>query len=524
MTSPGPERRVRRCLRAGVAGLLALAGSLCVAAAAADPKPSDAHHKHHHGHTATHAKGAASAVPAQSPHGHGKKHASRHGAHAAAARLRPSAKPDVIVDEDLVGGTIRRGCAPSSARHEELLEAIGIDDPQLLQTFLRDAPEALGTPGGCIPFAVTSTRSGRVKALGLHVGAHEGLGERLYLFSRPEHDESVLMQTEDLAATIHDVSTITTTLPEVVAHAPALEAALPPEVLFGVSSLVPVLHASTTEGGDEGYLVRVTYTPGAGTEWARLRSVEIIERSTGRVANEALWVERDGMPGGFFGPDGSSYEHALWTTPVSFTRISRGIGNFRTTIRHRVARHTGRKTKMVMARSTRRGTHVGVDFAAPLGTPVVSVADGRVVDFGMRGGYGNLIVIEHAGGYTTRYAHLSAFAPDLEIGAEIRRGTEIGYVGSTGFSTGNHLHFEIRRDGTYLDPLDDRLSYGLWSMRSNDYLPMLRQSLITEATDRAAEADGGATQLDLVISGLRRSSPGDPVSAAATERATAGNP
>ncbi|MEI8257262.1 MAG: M23 family metallopeptidase, partial [Deltaproteobacteria bacterium] len=136
-------------------------------------------------------------------------------------------------------------------------------------------------------------------------------------------------------------------------------------------------------------------------------------------------------------------------------------------------------------------THVGVDFAAPTGAPVISVADGHVVDVGMRGGYGNLIVIEHAGGYTTRYAHLSGFAPDIEIGSEVRRGSEIGYVGTTGFSTGPHLHFEIRRDGVYFDPLDERLAFGLWSMRPADYVPMMRQTLIAEATDRLSAAGLG---------------------------------
>ncbi len=431
------------------------------------------------------------------------KHRAAHSVVKAVAKLRPGAKSDVVPDADLAGGGTRRGCAPASASHDELLATLGVYDPMLLQRFRRDAPDALGGGSGCVPYALTVTRSGAVRALGLRLGAHDQVGERLYLFSRAAGDEDVQMRSEEVAATIRNVATVTTTLQEVAMHAAGLQAAVPPEVLHGLTALVPMLHAPTADEAEERYLVRAAYGVGEGVDASRLLSVEILERDSGDVVREALWVERVGLPGGYFSPDGTSFERALWTSPVSFTRISRGIGNFRTTIRRPVMRRSGHKTRIVMARSTRRGTHVGVDFAAPVGAPVVSVADGHVVDMGMRGGYGNLIVIEHGGGYTTRYAHLSAFAPDLEVGAEVRRGSEIGFVGSTGFSTGPHLHFEIRRDGTYLDPLDERLAFGLWSMRPVDYLQMLRQTLLTGASDSLAEAGGGMLLLDQVISDVQ---------------------
>ena len=518
MTAASALRSAFRSLRAWSLGLLfacASAAAPTASAAASRPHPVATHHKHAHSHAKGHHAKSTS-------HRRAGKHANQ-----GVARLHPAAKPDVAPDSELVGGTIRRGCALARARPEQLLADIGVSDPQFLEIFLRDAPEALAPDGDCVPFALTATRSGEVKALGLHVVAHEGLGDRLYLFSRPIPGGAVQMQTEDLAATTRDVATVTTSLPEVVSRAPRLQAALPQEVLVGVTSLVPLLHTPSGDAADDAYLVRVRYDAASAPDWApdsaRLQSVEIVARDSGRVLTEALWVERKGMPGGFFAPDGSSYEHALWTTPVSFTRISRGIGSFRITIRHKVARRSGHKTRTVMTRSTRRGTHVGVDFAAPIGTPVVSVADGTVIDRGMRGGYGNLIVIEHAGGYTTRYAHLSAFASDLEVGSEVRRGSEIGYVGSTGFSTGPHLHFEIRRDGTYLDPMDAQRTFGLWSMRPADYLPMLRQSLITDATDRAAQADGGQVSLDQPISGLHAAPSGEFQNAGLADDARAGN-
>ena len=94
--------------------------------------------------------------------------------------------------------------------------------------------------------------------------------------------------------------------------------------------------------------------------------------------------------------------------------------------------------------------HDGVDLPAPTGTPVVSVAPGRVLEVGRRGGYGLEVVVEHGGGWRTRYAHLSA--AHVAPGDTIERGATLGNVGSTGRSTGPHLHFEAVRDGKSVDP------------------------------------------------------------------------
>jgi len=100
--------------------------------------------------------------------------------------------------------------------------------------------------------------------------------------------------------------------------------------------------------------------------------------------------------------------------------------------------------------------HAGVDFAAPLGTPVRSVADGRVVFAGKRNGYGNVVYIEHGNGRrTTVYAHLSRI--DVGDGQQVLRGETIGAVGKSGTATGAHLHFEVREDGRPIDP--SKLAY-----------------------------------------------------------------
>ncbi len=101
--------------------------------------------------------------------------------------------------------------------------------------------------------------------------------------------------------------------------------------------------------------------------------------------------------------------------------------------------------------------HLGVDFAAPAGTPVRSVASGKVVYAGRFGGYGNFVRIDHPGPYASAYAHLQRIAKGVKVGGSVVRGQVIGYVGSTGLATGPHLHFELYKDGNYVNPLTAKL-------------------------------------------------------------------
>ncbi len=104
--------------------------------------------------------------------------------------------------------------------------------------------------------------------------------------------------------------------------------------------------------------------------------------------------------------------------------------------------------------------HTGIDWAAPSGTPIVAAGDGVVVSAGWVSGYGNYTRIRHANGYETAYAHQRRFAPTTEVGATVTQGQVIGYVGSTGLSTGPHLHYEVRINGQLVDPLRIRLPRG----------------------------------------------------------------
>ncbi len=104
--------------------------------------------------------------------------------------------------------------------------------------------------------------------------------------------------------------------------------------------------------------------------------------------------------------------------------------------------------------------HTGVDFSAPRGTPILAAGNGIVEKAGRDSGYGNVIVVAHTNGYATVYAHQQGFAKGLVVGSRVRQGQVIGYVGSTGLSTGPHLHFEIRVNEKPVDPLRIRLPRG----------------------------------------------------------------
>jgi murein DD-endopeptidase MepM/ murein hydrolase activator NlpD len=100
-----------------------------------------------------------------------------------------------------------------------------------------------------------------------------------------------------------------------------------------------------------------------------------------------------------------------------------------------------------------RRAHYGVDYAAPTGTPVQAIGDGRVIMRGWDRGGGNVVKIKHNAMYTSAYMHLSRFGPGITVGSNVQQGQVVGYVGSTGLSTGPHLDFRIWKNGQPVDPL-----------------------------------------------------------------------
>jgi murein DD-endopeptidase MepM/ murein hydrolase activator NlpD len=163
----------------------------------------------------------------------------------------------------------------------------------------------------------------------------------------------------------------------------------------------------------------------------RVLSAEFV--NNGRK-HEAIWFEEPGHKGAYFGFDGQSARKTYLTSPLEFSRVSSGYGmRF-----HPISRQ--------------QKAHLGVDYAAPTGTPVRTIGDGVVTFAGWQRGYGNVIEISHRNNQTTLYAHLSRI--DVQRGQSVTQGDRVGAVGSTGASTGPHLHFEFRDRGVHQDPLE----------------------------------------------------------------------
>ena len=150
----------------------------------------------------------------------------------------------------------------------------------------------------------------------------------------------------------------------------------------------------------------------------------------------AYYFEQNGN-GQYFDENGANLRKAFLKAPLNYRRISSTFSNAR---KHPV-------TKVVRP-------HHGVDYAAPTGTPVVTIGDGTVIEKGWdKKGGGNYIKVKHNSTYTTTYMHLNGFAKGIQKGTKVKQGQLIGYVGSTGMSTGPHLDFRLNKNGTYIDPL-----------------------------------------------------------------------
>jgi len=141
----------------------------------------------------------------------------------------------------------------------------------------------------------------------------------------------------------------------------------------------------------------------------------------------------------YYTPDGRNMRKTFLRTPVDFTRISSRFG------------------KRFHPILNRMRDHKGVDYAAPLGTPVKAAGDGKITFIGRKGGYGNTIIIQHDGKYSTLYAHMKQFKRGEKRGAWVKQGDVIGYVGQTGLATGPHLHYEFRVNGVHRNPLTVKL-------------------------------------------------------------------
>jgi murein DD-endopeptidase MepM/ murein hydrolase activator NlpD len=165
----------------------------------------------------------------------------------------------------------------------------------------------------------------------------------------------------------------------------------------------------------------------------RVLAAEFVNRGK---THRAVWFEsQDGAVQGYFTPEGKGMRKAFLRAPLDFTRISSGFNPRRLHPVYRTVR-----------------AHKGTDYAAPTGTPIWAAGDGVIKFAGRKGGYGNVVTIDHGRGVTTLYGHMSRFGKAARNGRRVKQGEIIGYVGSTGTATGPHLHYEYLVNGKHKDP------------------------------------------------------------------------
>ena len=171
----------------------------------------------------------------------------------------------------------------------------------------------------------------------------------------------------------------------------------------------------------------------------------------------------------YYDPKGQSIKRLLMRTPIDGARLSSRFGKRR----HPILGYTK--------------LHTGTDFAAPRGTPIMAAGDGILKYVGRKGGYGKYISIRHNSTFSTAYAHMNGYARGMKKGKRVRQGQVIGYVGTTGRSTGNHLHYEVRRNGGPVNPMGLRLPVGR-ELKGKELKAFKRQLKVVQATMREASA------------------------------------
>ncbi|MDB5999049.1 MAG: peptidase [Rhizobacter sp.] len=182
-----------------------------------------------------------------------------------------------------------------------------------------------------------------------------------------------------------------------------------------------VLYESLTADGEP-----ITWNDGAG----RLLAAEFVNAGE---SHSAIWFKESGVKGAYYDLDGKSKQRSFLAAPLAFSRVTSGFA-----MRFHPILQNWRQ-------------HKGVDYGAPTGTPVRTVGDGIVEFAGWQNGYGNVIEITHSNNRSTTYAHLSRI--NVHKGQRVEQGQIVGLVGSTGWATGPHLHFEVKINGQEQDPL-----------------------------------------------------------------------
>ncbi len=313
---------------------------------------------------------------------------------------------------------------------QSLLQRLGVNDPAAL-TFLRNNPIArqLFTGRAGKPVSVETNDRHQLMRLSARWLPDDGRQFHRLLVDVEGADYRVVLDTVDLTVSTRVASGVINS--SLFATTDAI--GLPDSVAVQLAQVFEsdIDFRRDLRKGDRFSVVYESLEADGET----LRAGRVLSASftnNGRT-REAVWFEGVEGSGAYYGFDGQSSRKTFLSSPLEFTRVSSGYGmRF-----HPI--------------SGQRKAHLGVDYAAPTGTPVRTIGDGVVTFAGWQRGYGNVIEITHRDRQSTLYAHLSRI--DVRKGQAVAQGARIGAVGSTGLSTGPHLHFEYRDRGVHQDPL-----------------------------------------------------------------------
>ena len=325
----------------------------------------------------------------------------------------------------------------SSDTADTLLKRLNINDPTAAAFMRSDANARLvlaGRPGKTIQVEASDTQS--LSKLSTRWPSNDEAAFKRLIIERTGNSFTSRIETAPYVANARLASgVIQTSL-----FAATDEARIPDSVATQIAEMFSSeidFGRSLRKGDRFSVVYEALEADGEPMRTGRVLSAEFVNAGK---AHQAMWFQPPGQDalgmlhkGSYFALDGKSLRRAYLGSPLEFSRVSSGFS-----MRFHPILQKWR-------------AHLGTDFAAPTGTPARTVGDGVVSFAGVQGGYGNVVFIKHRNGHETVYAHLSQI--NVRVGQSMQQGDTIGLVGSTGWATGPHLHFEFRVDGVHQDPM-----------------------------------------------------------------------
>jgi len=312
---------------------------------------------------------------------------------------------------------------------ESLLRRLGVVDPDAAR-FMRTHPlvrDALSRSGRSVTAETTDQQQLTQLTVRWLRNETDSQFQRLTV-ARGDKELTARIETVPMNASIRvSGGTVSSSL-----FAASDEARLPETIVTQLTDIFSSqidFHRTLRKGARFGVVYEVLEADGEPVRTGKVLSAEFVN---GDKIYQAIWFQEPGQKGSYYGLDGKSLRRAYLAAPVAYSRKTSGMG---------MRLHPIFQTLQV---------HHGVDYAAPSGTPTYTVGDGVVEFAGVQGGYGNMVIVRHANNHSTVYAHLSRI--QVRKGQSVTQGQVIGAVGTTGWSTGPHLHFEFRVNGVYTDP------------------------------------------------------------------------